>query len=101
MRKNLSLYCTLVLIVVISSSCANKTESPSNLELLSAIESAFVDIATKAKPAIVGIFAGHTDRELNRAGSGFFYRGDGHILTNDHIVRGADYYRVRLLQRIS
>lgn len=97
MRKKLSLYCPLVIMIVVSSSCANKTESPSNLELLSAIENAFVDIATKAKPAIVGIFAGHSDRELNRAGSGFFYREDGHILTNDHIVRGADYYRVRLL----
>ena len=55
MRKKLSLYCTLVIMIVICASCANKTELPSNLELLSAIESAFVDIATKAKPAIVGI----------------------------------------------
>ena len=97
MGKRIFLYCSLVIMIVICSSCTSKTELPSNLELLSAIESAFIDIATKAKPAIVGIFAGHSDQKLNRAGSGFFYRRDGHILTNDHIVRGAEYYKVRLL----
>lgn len=97
MGKKIFLSIALLIIFVLLSSCANKSELPNNLQLLGAIENAFVDIATKAKPAIVGIFAGHSDRELNRAGSGFFYRNDGYILTNDHIVRGAEYYQVKLL----
>lgn len=96
MRKKIY-NCVLLLFVVIISSCAYRTEQPSNLELLSAIENAFVDIAATSKPAIVGIFAGHSNRDLNRSGSGFFFRQDGYILTNDHIVHGAEYYRVRLL----
>ena len=97
MGKKIFLYCALLIFVVTCSSCVTRTELPSNIEVLGAIEDAFVDIATQAKPAIVGIFAGHSDRELNRAGSGFFYREDGYILTNDHIVRGAERYQVRLL----
>lgn len=96
MRKKIY-NCVLLLFVVIISSCAYRTEQPSNLELLSAIENAFVDIAATSKPAIVGIFAGHSNRDLNRSGSGFFFRQDGYILTNDHIVHGAEYYKVRLL----
>ncbi len=97
MRKKIY-NCVLLLFVVIISSCAYRTEQPSNLELLSAIENAFVDIAATSKPAIVGIFAGHSNRDLNRSGSGFFFRQDGYILTNDHIVHGAEYYKVRLLE---
>ena len=96
MRKKIY-NCVLLLFILIISSCAYRTEQPSNLELLSAIENAFVDIAATSKPAIVGIFAGHSNRDLNRSGSGFFFRQDGYILTNDHIVHGAEYYKVRLL----
>ena len=97
MRKKIYLYCALFIFVIIFSSCAKRTEQPSNLELLSSIENAFVDIAAQSKPAIVGIFAGHSNRDLNRWGSGFFFRQDGYILTNDHIIHGAEYYKVRLL----
>lgn len=97
MGKKIYLYYLLLAFAFILSSCVTQTELPSNLELLGAIEGAFVEIAKQSKPAIVGIFAGHSNRELNRAGSGFFYREDGYILTNDHIVRGAEYYQIRLL----
>lgn len=97
MRKNIYLYCPLFIFFVIFSSCVYRTKQPSNLELLSAIENAFVDIATTSKPAIVGVFAGNPKWDSPRWGSGFFFRQDGYILTNDHIVHGAEYYKVRLL----
>jgi S1-C subfamily serine protease len=65
--------------------------------MLSAVENAFVDIATNSKPAIVGVLALNSDRGQSRWGSGFFFREDGYILTNDHIVHGGERFRVRLL----
>ncbi len=97
MKRKSYLYCTLFIFVVIFSSCAYQTDQPTNLEMLSSIENAFIDIAAQSKPAIVGIFAGHSDTDKNRWGSGFFFRQDGYILTNDHIIHGAEYYKVRLL----
>lgn len=97
MKKRLYLYCPFLIFVVIFSSCAYRTQQSNNLELLSAIEDAFVDIAAQTKPAIVGVFATHSNGRLNRWGSGFFFRKDGYILTNNHIVHGAEFFRVKLL----
>jgi len=89
--------CVLLIFVLIFSSCAYRPKEPSNLELLSSIENAFVDIAAQSKPAIVGILARNSKWNNPRWGSGFFFRQDGHILTNDHIVHGAERIWVRLL----
>ena len=97
MKKNSYSWCVLLIFVLIFSSCAYGPKQPSNLELLSSIENAFVDIAAQSKPAIVGILAGNSKWNNPRWGSGFFFRQDGHILTNDHIVHGAEHIRVGLL----
>ncbi|MDE0086295.1 MAG: trypsin-like peptidase domain-containing protein [Candidatus Poribacteria bacterium] len=97
MEKKSYSCCVLLIFVLIFSSCAYRPKQPSNLELLSSIENAFVDIAAQSKPAIVGILAGNSKWNNPRWGSGFFFRQDGHILTNDHIVHGAEYYKVGLL----
>ncbi len=92
------IYCFFALFFVFTiASCAYQIDTPSNLEMLSAVENAFVDIAENSKPAIVGVLAENTDRRLNRFGSGFFYRADGYILTNDHIVNKGERFSVRLL----
>ena len=96
MRKQCYLICTFFIFLIFSS-CAFQTKQPTSLELLSTIENAFVDIADQSKPAIVGIFVRHSDRKLNRWGSGFFFREDGYILTNDHIVHGGQRFDVKLL----
>lgn len=67
------------------------------MELLGAIEKAFVDIAEQSKPAIVGILARKTEDDRSQFGSGFFFRQDGYILTNNHVVAEADTYLVKLL----
>ena len=96
MRKQCYLICTFFIFLIFSS-CAFQTKQPTSVELLSTIENAFVDIADQSKPAIVGIFVRHSDRKLNRWGSGFFFREDGYILTNDHIVHGGQRFDVKLL----
>ena len=97
MRKQSYLICILFILITILSSCAFQAKQPTSIELLSTIEDAFVDIAAKSKPAIVGIFVRHSNRDLNRLGSGFFFREDGYIITNDHIVHGGQRYEVKLL----
>ena len=97
MRKQSYLICTLLIFVIMLSSCAFQVKQPTSIELLSTMENAFIDIAAQSKPAIVGIFVRHSNRELNRWGSGFFFREDGYILTNDHIVHGGQRFEVKLL----
>lgn len=97
MHKKLYLFFSISILLSILSSCAFQKKQPTNLELLSAIETAYIDIAAKSKPAIVAIVVGHSDRRLNKSGSGFFFREDGYILTNDHIVHGGERFQVKLL----
>ncbi len=97
MRKQSYLICILFILVTLLSSCAFQAKQPSNIELLSTIENAFIDIASQSKPAVVGIFVRHSNRELRRWGSGFFFREDGYIMTNDHIVHGGQRFEVKLL----
>ncbi len=97
MQKQNYLIYALCVIVILLSSCAFQAKHPTRTELLSTIEEAFVDIAAQSKPAIVGIFVRHSNRESNRWGSGFFFREDGYILTNDHIVHGGQRFEVKLL----
>lgn len=97
MDKKSYSWCVLLIFVLIFSSCAYRPKQPTNLELLSSIENAFVDIAAQSKPAIIGILARNSKWNNPRWGSGFFFRQDGHILTNDHIVHGAERIWVRLL----
>ena len=97
MRKQSYLIGILFILVTMLSSCAFQVKQPSSIELLSTMENAFIDVAAQSKPAIVSIFVRHSNRELNRWGSGFFFREDGYILTNDHIVHGGQQFEVKLL----
>ena len=103
MNKNIHVRFILLIFLISTSiicSCAFVKDQPTDVELLSAIENAFVSVAERSTPAIVGVvsFRETEDGKYHRQeGSGFIFREDGHILTNEHVVRDAAGIRVRLL----
>ena len=93
---------------------------------LSALSDAFATVAEEVRPAVVFIRSRRTEREAGQrrvlppgfeeffgrqqrgpnepqvetgAGSGFIVSEDGYILTNNHVVAGADEVTVRLIDR--
>ena len=83
---------------------AHSSNTPlSGVQLLESIENAFVGVAERSNPAVVGITAfdvrvqGLRSRRSDRQeGTGFIFRTDGYILTNNHVVNGAKRITVRL-----
>ena len=72
------------------------------VQLLESIENAFVGIAERSNPAVVGVTAWNVEgrvpfrRADRQEGTGFIFRKDGYILTNNHVVSGANRITVRL-----
>ena len=64
----------LVSASVIISSCGNTTQ-PTDVELLSSIENAFVSVAKRSTPAIVGVSAERwvEGKQFHQEGSGFIF----------------------------
>jgi S1-C subfamily serine protease len=67
-------------------------------EALDAYSHVIVTVAETLGPAVVNLrgVAGEGGRRSLGSGSGFLFTPDGFLLTNHHVVRGADRVRVRL-----
>ncbi len=104
--QNKTTHTTLLLIfIAMISSCASPTlqaQQPADFDILSSFENAITTIVEQSKPAIVSISVTKKELKDNKpvktsgGGSGFFIRNDGYILTNEHVVRGAEKITVSL-----
>ena len=64
--------------------------------ILNSFENAITKIVERSKPAVVSLTIKKDEQKKNTTGSGFIFRKDGHILTNEHVVKAAKSITVRL-----
>jgi len=88
-----------------NGSCRIKSEDASDVELLDAYSRAVITVVDTVGPAVVGISvrmsANGNIPEQGGAGSGVIIAPDGYILTNNHVVHGADALSVTLDDGVS
>jgi S1-C subfamily serine protease len=88
-----------------NGSCRIKSEDTSEVELLDAYSRAVITVVDAVGPAVVGISvkkaANGNVPEQGGTGSGVIIAPDGYILTNDHVVQGANEWSVTLHDGVS
>ena len=75
---------------------ADAVPSPTVLSLRAEVSGAIAEAATHARQSVVRIEARHRGATGTEVGSGVLIDNEGHIVTNAHVVAGADSLRVFL-----
>ena len=121
MKKTANMYplFTLLILSILVSTCNTSVQSTSpsrsptvsaDIQLLESIQNAFANIYDQSKVAVVSVSARNVKRKAGRGsegfqhfveleGAGIIFRSDGYVVTNDHIVNGAETIRVRPFNR--
>lgn len=72
---------------------------------IAAVEAETISLFRKSAPSVVHVFAqppeqapftDDGEQQSQRSGSGFIWDRAGHVVTNEHVVRGAEEVRIRL-----
>jgi serine protease Do len=71
------------------------TEQPVSVGVITTTAPNWVEIAKAVKPAVVNV-SGRRDMGGRSVGSGFIINANGHVVTNNHVVEGAETVQVRL-----
>ena len=102
LKINTIAYAVLILFAATITAGASPTSQPDDLGILSAFENAITKIVDQSKPAVVSLTIKKDEQKNNNdkppmsGGSGFIFRQDGYILTNEHVVSGAKSIKVKL-----
>ena len=102
MKRNTNLCIVLILFAATITAGASPTNQPDDFGVLSSFENAIAEIVDQSKPAVVSLAIRKEERKDNKtidtsgSGSGFIFRKDGYILTNEHVVRGSKGIKVSL-----
>ncbi len=107
MKRYTFLSIAIIVFVAMLISDTTTAHQPNDYEILSAFENAVINVVEKSMPAIVSISTQKTQIKDGKhithpsGASGFLFREDGYILTNEHVVENTNSITVRLHNGIS